>query len=159
MAAEKEASEVTPVLVALLLALGVSGWWWWSLGDLGRLRRLSQVGYAEGFGAPPRSGLLEQLEWLALHRLGDLEGAVMLWLLFAAAGAVEGWSGREATVLGGFGLGLAALGRVLLLGFAGGGVAYAFCPLPLPFTWVAVGLGVVLGLALYALARGLPRVH
>ena len=106
--------DVSPVLVLLLIGLAGLGYWWWRLGDAGRLEWLSAVGYADGYGSVPLD-MLPQLEWLVMSRLGKLEGMAMQFLLAGSVGILEGTARRQSVTLSGFGLRLLKTGRVLAL--------------------------------------------
>ena len=149
---------MSPVLVLLVIGAGLLGYGWWSLGENGRLEWLWAVRRGGGYGPVP-ADMLAQLEWLVMNRLGDLEGMVMLFLLAAAAGSVEGKARREAVVLSGFGLRLLEVGRALGLVWMACLVAVLLAPVPLPYVQVASALTVLLGVATFTLARGLRRVQ
>ena len=112
MEKKKGMEDVSPVLVLLLIGLVALGYWWWRLGDAGRLEWLSVLGHADGYGPVPLD-LLAQLEWLVMSRLGELEGMVMQFLLAGSVGIMEGTARRQSVTLSGFGLRLLKTGRVL----------------------------------------------
>ncbi|MDE0205776.1 MAG: hypothetical protein OXP66_07105 [Candidatus Tectomicrobia bacterium] len=153
-----QGDEATAVLGFLVIALGLLAYWWWQLGDAGRLAWLRPVGDVGGHGPPP-SGLGAQFEWLLLVRAEDLKGMLMLFVLAVLAGAVEGSAGRQTVALSGFGLRPLKAGRGLALAWLGLVVAAVFAPLPLPYVWTAVFLAALLGAACYLRARGRQRVQ
>ena len=112
MEKKKGMEDVSPVLVLLLIGLVGLGYWWWRLGDAGRLEWLSVLGHADGYGPVPLD-LLPQLEWLVMSRLGELEGMVMQFLLAGCVGIMEGNARRQSVTLSGFGLRLLKTGQVL----------------------------------------------
>ena len=153
-----QSDEAGAVLGFLVITLGLLAWWWWQLGDAGRLGWLRGVGDAGGHGPAP-SGVAAQLEWLLTVRSGDFAGMVPLFVLAALAGVVEGSAGRQAAALSGFGLRPLRAGRGLALAWLGLTVAAVFAPLPLPYVWTAVFFAALLGAACYLLARGRQRVQ
>ena len=154
----KQGDEATAVLGFLVITLGLLAYWWWQLGDAGRLAWLRPVGDGGGHGPPP-SGMGAQLEWLLMVRSEQLKDMTMLFVLAVLAGAVEGSAGRQAAALSGFGLRPLRAGRGLALAWLGLVVAAVFAPLPLPYVWTAVVLAALLGAACYMLARGRQRVQ
>ena len=150
--------DVSPVLVLLLIGLAGLGYWWWRLGDAGRLEWLSAVGYADGYGSVPLD-MLPQLEWLVMSRLGKLEGMAMQFLLAGSVGILEGTARRQSVTLSGFGLRLLKTGRVLALTWLACLVASIIAPVPLPYEEEAGALTILLGIAAFMLARGLRRVQ
>ena len=147
-----------PVLGAVLIVLGLVGYGWWQLGDIGRRAWLDNIRRTEGYGPVP-ADIVAQLEWLAMNRMAGVEGMVVLLALAALAGLIEGNCRRETIVLSGFGLRTLKTGRVLGLVWTGCLVIYFIAPLPLPYVWASVLLTVLLGAATYMLARGVRRVH
>ena len=158
MEKKREGDEAAAVLTFLVIMLGLLAYWWWQLGDAGRLSWLGAIGNAGSHGPVP-SGLSAQLQWLLAVRAEHLQGMMMLFLLAAPAGFVEGSAGREAAVLSGFGLRMLRAGRGLALAWLGLVVAAVFAPVPLPYVWTAVFLAAMLGTACYLLARGRQRVQ
>ena len=101
-------------------AAWVSGGGW--LGEETRMSWLRWIGRDAGYGRVP-SDMVAQVEWLLMHRLEDLQGMFLLFVLVSAAGVIEGNARRQTVVLSGFGLRRLRAGRVLLLcGWAGGAV-------------------------------------
>ena len=49
-----------PVLAAVLIVLGLTGYGWWQLGDAGRRAWLNAIRHAEGYSPVP-SDILQQL--------------------------------------------------------------------------------------------------
>ena len=158
MEKKKGMEEVSPVLVLLFIGLAGLGYWWWRLGDAGRLEWLSVVGYANGYGPVPVE-ILAQLEWLVMSRLADMEGMAMLFLLAGSMGIMEGNARRQSVTLSGFGLRLLRGGRVLALMWLACLVASIIAPVPLAYEQVAGALTILLGMAAFMLARGLRRVQ
>ena len=158
MEKNKGTEEVSPVLVLLLIGLAGLGYWWWRLGDAGRLEWLTAIGYAGGYGPVPLE-ILPQLEWLVMGRLGDMEGMVMLFLLAGSMGIMEGNARRQSVTLSGFGLRPLRTGRVLGLLWLACLAASIIAPVALPYEPVAGALTILLGIAAFMLARGLRRVQ
>ena len=158
MEKNREGDEAAAVLVFLVIVLGLLAYWWWQLGDAGRLAWLGPIGETGTHGPVP-SGMGAQLEWLLGVRAKLLQGMVMLFALAGLAGFVEGSAGREAAALSGFGLRALKAGRGLALAWLGLVVAAVFAPVPLPYVWTAVFLAAMLGAACYLLARGRQRVQ
>ena len=154
----KSNEDAGPALAAVLIILGLVGYGWWQLGDSGRRAWLDAIRQSEGYGPVP-SDILPQLEWLAMNRLGGMEGMAALLMLAALAGLIEGNARREAAVLSGFGLRPLKTGRVLGLVWTGCLVLYFVAPVPIPYVGVSVLLTALLGVATYKLARGVRRVH
>ena len=127
-------------------------WWWW-LGEEARRRWLYWIGRDAGYGRAP-SDMVDQLEWLLMHRLEDLQGMVLLFLLVSAAGVIEGNARRQAIVLSGFGLRRLQAGRVLVLGWLGLVALCVVAPVALPYEGVALALSGVLLLGMYTVGRG-----
>ena len=158
MEKKKGMEDVSPVLVLLAVGLGGLGYWWWRLGDTGRLEWLSAIGYANGYGPVPLE-ILAQLEWLVMSRLADMEGMAMLFLLAGSMGIMEGNVRRQSVTLSGFGLRLLKTGRVLALVWLACLVVSIIAPVPLAYEQVAGALTILLGIAAFMLARGLRRVQ
>ena len=158
MERNKGNEDAGPVLAAVLIVLGLVGYGWWQLGEVGRRAWLDAVRRGEGYGQVP-ADILAQLEWLAMNRLHGVEGMAALLMLAALAGVIEGNARREAVELSGFALRPLKAGRVLGLVWTGCLVLYFFTPVALPYTGAAVVLTALLGAAAYMLARGLRRVH
>ena len=150
--------DAAAVLAALVIGLGLLSYGWWKLGDAGRLQWLNTVSRAGGYGPVP-TGMLPQLEWLAVNRLGDLQGMAALLTLAALAGLVEGNARREAVVLSGFGLRRLQAGRAFGLAWLACLVLCLVAPLPLPYVATAVLLTALLGVAGFLLAWGVRRAH
>ena len=150
--------DVSAVMALLVLGFGGLAVWWWWLGEEARRRWLYWIGRDAGYGRAP-SDMLEQLEWLLMHRLEDLQGMFLLFVLVSAAGVIEGNARRQAVTLSGFGLRRLRAGRVLVLGWLGLVALSVAAPVALPYEGVALVLSGVLLLAMYTVGRGLRRVH
>ena len=150
--------EAPAVLTFLAIMLGLLAYWWWQLGDAGRLAWLGAIGNGSDHGPVP-FGLAEQVEWLLAVRAEHLQGMMLLFVLAGLAGLVEGSAGREAAALSGFGLRALRAGRGLAMAWLGLVVAAVLAPVPLPYVWTAVFLAALLGAACYLLARGRQRVQ
>ena len=157
MEKQREGDEAAAVLGFLVIVLGLLAYWWWQLGDAGRLAWLRAIDDTGGHGPPP-FGLAAQLEWLLAVRAESLQGMMMLFVLAGLAGLVEGSARREAAALSGFGLRSLKVGRGLALAWLGLVLAAVLAPLPLPYVWTAVFLAALLGAACYLLACGRQRV-
>ena len=154
----KENEDLSPVAGLLVMCCGGLGFWWWQLGEEGRRGLLGWVGREGGYGEAP-ADMLEQVEWLLMHRMEDLLGMSFLFLLTMAAGLVEGNARRQAEVLGGFGLRrLRAARALVLVWLCLAGLTLA-APVALPFREVALGLAGLLLVAMYMVGRGLRRVQ
>ena len=153
-----EADPFAAALAFLIIALGCLGFWWWSIGDAGRMAWLTRIERASGYDPPPRD-MLAQVEWLATHRLEDLQAMFLLFVLVATGGIVEGNARRQASALSGFGLMRLQFGRVLVLLWLGLVTLSAAAPVPLHYGTVGTVLSVALFAAMYNVARGLRRVH
>ena len=158
MESKKRNEDLLAVLFVLAMGLGALAWWWWKQGDEGRMALLWPIGYGAGYGPVPND-LLEQVGWLAMHRLRDIEGMVMAFLVAGVAGVIEGNAKRQAVVLSGFGLRLLRTGRVVLLVWLGGLVLFALAPVALPYREVAGCLVFLLLCGMFTLARGIRRVQ
>ena len=158
MEKNREGDEAAATLAFVMIMLGLLAYWWWQLGDTGRLAWLRAVGDSGGHGPAP-SRLAPQLEWLLAVRAKDLQGMMMLFVLAGLAGFTEGSAQRQAAALSGFGLRLLKAGRGLALAWLGLVLAAVFAPLPLPYVWTAVSLAALLGAACYLLASGRQRVQ
>lgn len=158
MERKKENEDVSAVMALLVLGIGGLGFWWWRLGDEGRRGWLHGIDRESGYGRVP-TDMLEQVEWLLMHRLEDLQGMFLLFVLVSAAGVIEGNARRQAVVLSGFGLRRLRAGRVLVLCWLGLTALCVAAPVALPYGWVALVLSAMLLLAMYTVGRGLRRVH
>ena len=157
----KTGNDVDPFVAALAflaIAVGCLGFWWWSIGDVARMAWLTGIERGSGYDPPPRD-MLAQVEWLATHRMNDLQNMFVLLILAAVAGAVEGNARRQAEALSGFGLRRLKVGRGFLLVFLGLLMLSVAVPVPLPYGAVGTVLSVGLFLAMYNIARGRRRVH
>ena len=158
MQRKKDNEDVSALMALLVLGIGGLGFWWWWLGEETRMSWLRWIGRDAGYGRMP-SDMLAQLEWLLMHRLEDLQGMLLLFVLVSAAGVIEGNARRQAVVLSGFGLRRLRAGRVLVLVWLGLTALCVAAPVALPYGWVALGLSGMLLLAMYTVGRGLRRVH
>lgn len=158
MESKKGHEDAVGILVVLAIGLGGLAWWWWKQGDDGRLALLAPIAYGGGYGPIPED-LIEQVGWLAMHRLRDLEGMVMAFLVAGVAGVIEGNAKRQTVVLSGFGLRLLRAGRAVLLVWLGGLVAFALAPVALPYREVGGCLVFLLFGGTFTLARGMRRVQ
>ena len=158
MEKKTEGDEAAAVLTFLAIMLGLLAYWWWQMGDAGRLAWLGAIGDTSGHGPVP-FGLAEQVEWLLAVRAEHLQGMTLLFVLAGLAGLVEGSAGREAAALSGFGLRALRAGRGLAMAWLGLVVAAVLAPVALPYVWTAVFLAALLGAACYLLARGRQRVQ
>ena len=158
MESKKGHEDVGAILLVVALGVGGLAWWWWKLGDDGRMALLWPIGHRGGYGSVPRD-LVEQVAWLALHRLRDLEGMAMAFLLAGMAGLVEGNAQRRSIVLSGFGLRLLRAGRVLLLVWLVAVAVFAVAPVSLPYREVGGFLALLLLCGTFTLARGIRRVQ
>lgn len=146
------------VLAIMGIGLGGLAYWWWKQGDEGRMALLWPVAYAGGYGPVPPD-MVEQMEWLAVHRLRDVEGMAMGFVLAVVAGGIEGNRQRQAAVLSGFGLRLLRVGRVLMLTWLGAVALYLVAPVALPYREVGGCLTFLLLCGTYTLARGMRRTQ
>ena len=142
------------VLLLLAIGLGLAGYGWWNLGEVARAAWLSGLGY----GSPP-TDMLAQVEWLAGHRLGDLEGMSGAFVLAGAAGMIEGNAWRRRVTLSGFGLRLFRLGRLSVLAWLIGTAAWFIAPVAVPYVLAMGVLAALLFVSVFVLSRGLRRVH
>ena len=142
------------VLFLFAVGLGLAGYGWWRLGEAARVMWLSSLGY----GTPPVD-MLAQVEWLAGHRLGDIEGMSGAFALAGAAGMVEGHARRRTATLSGFGLRLFKLGRLSILAWLIGTAAWFVAPVAVPYELSAGVLATLLFVSVFTLSRGLRRVH
>ena len=155
---KKENEDVSAAMALFVLGFGGLGVWWWWLGEETRRRWLYWIGRESGYGRAP-SDMLEQLEWLLMNRIEDLQGMFLLFVLMSVAGVLEGNARRQAAILGGFGLRRLRAGRVLMLVWLCLTALCLVAPVALPYRGVALGLAVLLLLAMYTVGRGLRRVH
>ena len=158
MEPKKGNEDVLAVLGLLAMGFGALAWWWWKQGDEGRIALLWPIAYGAGYGPIPE-GLIEQVGWLAMHRLEDLEGMVMAFLVVGVAGLIEGNAKRQSVVLSGFGLRLLRTGRVVLLVWLVGVVLFVLGPVALPYREMAGCLVFLLLCGTFTLARGIRRVQ
>ena len=158
MESKKGHEDAAAILLIAALGLGGLAWWWWKLGDEGRTALLWPIARGGGYGPVPEDPV-EQVGWLVLNRLRDLEGMAAAFLVAGAAGLVEGNAQRQAVVLSGFGLRLLRAGRALLLVWLGALAAFAAAPVPLPYREVGGFLTFLLACGTFTLARGIRRVQ
>ena len=158
MEKRKDREEVPAVMALLVLGFGGLGAWWWRLGEETRRSWLQRIGKEAGYGRAP-SDMVEQLEWLVTHRLEDLQGMFLPFVLVSAAGVIEGNAKRQTVALSGFGLRRLQAGRILVLAWLGLAALSVAAPVALPYVGVGLGLSAVLFVAMYTVGRGLRRVH
>ena len=158
MEKNREGDEAAAALAFVVIMLGLLAYWWWQLGDTGRLAWLRAIGDTGGHGPAP-SGLAPQLEWLLEVRAKELQGMMMLFVLAGLAGFTEGNTQRQAAALSGFGLRSLKAGRGLALAWLVFVLASVFAPLPLPYVWTAAFKAALLGTACYLLGSGRQRVQ
>lgn len=158
MESKKGNEDVVAVLLVVAMGLGGLAYWWWKQGDDGRMALLWPIAHGGGYGQIPED-LLEQVGWLATHRLRDLEGMAMAFLVAGVAGVIEGNAKRQSAVLSGFGLRLLRAGRVVLLVWLGGLVLFALAPITLPYREVGGCLIFLLLGGTFTLARGIRRMQ
>ena len=158
-AAQKSGGEdLSPVLGLGLTGFGAVGFWWWQLGERARMELLRGIARASGYGPVP-DDMVAQIEWLLMHRMNDFHGMVLLLLLTATAGMLEGSARRASEVLSGFGLRRLKVGRGMLLAWLLMVVLSIAAPVALPYGVVGVALALLLFGAMYNIARGWRRVH
>ena len=158
MEPKKANDDIVAVLAFLAIGIGGLAYWWWKQGDEGRMALLWPVAHGGGYGPVP-GDLLEQVGWLAMHRLQEMEGMVMAFLACGVAGLLEGNAKRQAAELSGFGLRLFRAGRVVLLFWLGGLVLFVVVPVALPYREVGGCLTFLLFCGMFTLARGIRRVQ
>ena len=155
----KSGDDLSPVLGLPILAFGGMAFWWWQLGHRARTQWLEGIGSASGYGPVP-ADMVEQIEWLVMHRMNDLYGMFLLFVLTATAGIVEGNARRQAEALSGFGLRRLKFGRALLVVWLGPGPAVDRGTRRPALRPVIGGLlALSLFAALYNLGRGLQRTR
>ena len=150
--------DLSPVMGLGVLAFGGLAFWWWQLGHWARMEWLSGIGKASGYGPVP-GDMVEQIEWLVMHRMNDLYGMYPLFILCGAAGILEGNARREAETLSGFGLRRSRFGRALLVAWLGLIVMSIGAPLALPYGLVGGVLGLSFFAATYNIGRGFQRIQ
>ena len=158
MESGKNNDDLSPVAGLLVLGVGGLGFWWWQLGEDVRTRWLNRIGREGGYGRAP-ADMLEQVEWLLMNRMEDLQGMFLVFVLVSVAGMLEGNARRQAEMLGGFGLRRLQAGRALVLVWLGLTALFLAAPVALPYREVALGLAGLLLLAMYTVGRGLRRVQ
>ena len=157
-AAKAGGEDLSPALGLGVMAFGGLGFWWWQLGERARMELLGGIGRASGYGPVPED-MVEQIEWLATHRMDDLHGMFPLLALAAAAGIVEGSARRAAETLSGFGLLRLKFGRGLLAAWLALVVVSIGIPAAVPYGLVGAVLALGLFGAMYNIGRGWRRVH
>lgn len=150
--------DLSPAMGLGILAFGGLGYWWWQLGHTTRTEWLSGIGRASGYGPVPRD-MVEQIEWLVMHRMEDLYGMFPLCILAGTAGMLEGNARRQAETLSGFGLRRSRFGRALLVAWLGLIVLSIGAPVALPYGLVGGLLALSLFGATYNIGRGFQRIH
>ena len=161
MAVKNDPQQLAPLYVLAVVFVGGLGYWWFQLPETARLEILAVVARSEGTevaGRIPRDSIPMQLWWMVRHRGGQLEGMFRLVVMCAVVGGLEGRRKRESVKLGGFGLGLFTMGRVLMVVSLLVLMGYLVVPLVMPYVMVACVLASGFGGSCYLLARGLPRV-
>jgi len=150
--------DLSPVLALPVMAFGLLGFWWWQLGARARMEWLTGIGRRSGYGPVPKD-MVEQIEWLAMHRLNDLYGMILLFMLTGAAGILEGNARRQSEALSGFGLRRLQYGRFLLLVWLLLVFLSLAAPVALPYGAVGTALSLSLFAATYNMGRGFQRVR
>ena len=150
--------DLSPVLGLGLMGFGGLGFWWWQMGERARMELLNGIGRASGYGPVP-GDMVEQIEWLVMHRMNDFYGMFLLFILTATAGTLEGSARRASEVLSGFGLRRLKVGRGVLLAWLLMVVVSMAAPVALPYGVVGAALALLLCGAMYNIARGWRRVH
>ena len=150
--------DLSPVLGLPIMAFGGLGFWWWQLGPRARMEWLSGIGRASGYGPVPKD-MVEQIEWLVMHRMNDLYGMFLLFALASTAGILEGKARRETEALSGFGLRRLKFGRGLMLLWLALVVLSIGAPVALPYGLVGGLLALSLFGAMYNIGRGWQRIQ
>ena len=150
--------DLSPAMALPFMAFGGLGFWWWQLGHRARMDWLIGIGRASGYGPVPKD-MVAQIEWLVMHRMNDLYGMFLLFMLAATAGVLEGNARRLTEKLGGFGLRRLQIGRTLLLLWLGLVVLSVAAPVVLPYGLVGTVLAASLFGAMYNIGRGFRRIH
>ena len=150
--------DISPALGLGIMVFGGLGFWWWQLGHRARMEWLEGIRQASGYGPVPKD-MVEQIEWLVMHRMDDLYGMFMLFVLAGTAGILEGNAKRRAEALSGFGLMRLKFGRGLFLLWLGLVVLWIAAPVALPFGIAGGLLALSLYTAMYTIGRGWRRVH
>ena len=150
--------DISAVLGLPILAFGGLGFWWWQLGHRARMEWLSGIGRASGYGPVPKD-MVDQIEWLVMHRMNDLYGTFLLFVLAGAAGTLEGNAKRQTEALSGFGLRRLKFGRALLIVWLCLVVLSLGAPVALPFGVVGSVLALSLFAAMYHIGRGFQRIR
>ena len=146
------------ILLVIVMGVGGLAYWWWKQGDDGRMALLWAVGRDAGYGPVP-GDMVEQLAWLAMNRLQEMEGMATAFLLAGMAGIVEGTARRRAAVLSGFGLRLLRTGRVLLLFWLAALGLFMVVPVSLPYREMGACLSAWLMCGTFTFSRGIRRVQ
>ena len=150
--------DISPVLGLPIMAFGGLGFWWWQLGPRARMEWLSYIGRASGYGPVPED-MVEQIEWLITHRMNDLYGMFLVFILAAAAGVLEGSARRQTEALSGFGLRRYKFGRGLVIVWLVLVVLSLGAPVALPYGVVGSLLALSLCGAMYNIGRGMQRIR
>lgn len=150
--------DLSPAIGLPILGFGLLAFWWWQLGERARMEWLSGIGRASGYGPVP-TDMVAQIEWLVEHRLNDLEGMFLFFVLAAAAGVLEGNARRQSEALSGFGLRRLQVGRALVLLWLALVVLSIAAPVALPYGLVGTALALSLSIAMYNVGRGFRRVR
>ena len=150
--------DLSPVLALPVMAFGLLGFWWWQLGPRARMEWLTGIGRRSGYSPVPKD-MVDQIEWLVMHRLEDLYGMFLLIMIAAAAGIIEGNAKRQSEALSGFGLRRLQFGRALVLVWLVLVLLSLAAPVALPYGIVGTVLSLSLFAAMYNIGRGFRRVH
>lgn len=150
--------DLSPAVALPIMAFGGLGFWWWQLGQRARTEWLSAIGRGSGYGPVPED-MVEQIEWLVMHRMNDLYGMFPLFILSGAAGILEGDARRQTETLSGFGLRRSRFGRALLAAWLGLIVLSIGAPLAVPYGLAGGLLALSLFGATYNIGRGFQRIQ
>jgi hypothetical protein len=154
----RDARPVALLVLAQGLAVLALAGWWAIQPAADRLHRLTLVQLHEHVEAPVPEGLVEQVTWLWMHRLAQLQGSAALLALALSMGIVEGTLRRRRAVLGGFLLTTWTCGVVTLALVPGAVLGALVGPVPLAPWWVPCGLSGLVGVGAWAVACGRPFI-
>ena len=169
MAVRGDPEQLPALLVIAGIGVAFAVLWWGSLSNSERREFMVQIKKQEHVEAPlPRRNrleesvvwiVLEEFQWLVSHRAAMLQGMALFLLQIVGLVGCEGFYRRRIALMSGFGLGMVTAGRmagvlwIIMLGI------YLLLPVPVPQVVAALVLGGMLSFAVYALTRGMPRVH